>query len=1341
MTEIKNYNEKTTLFLEYLSWLIYPISRDYCFDALDSLGFLARDASTVFRRLMNDKVIVAVEHPYYIHDYNYCIDVQYLLYHIKKVTPKQEVAFKKLSSRHTKYALSNELYATWRTQLLRFFRGKPLKAISICFEEDSFRQPSAIPSRLMDITRRIFVDEATRPLITTLPRAVVMLLYKEYFSAWVSSVRSIDLNVVDSTFLKAEMLTDDDLCEIQESLAYFTYILPGRVDEIPYSALTAKSPLGLCAVAFACQYKGDVEGALKMYRKALRLQGTPVFNTPLYTYGYMVALNQSKEPVSLKKLDTFYKKKVLEKDYHYWYAQLILLYYRQESTDVLVKNIDGNMHLLPPCLAFFCELVIFHFQMRSGSNDNTQKMLDLVRDNPQFKLLQAEFTSEIVDGVHPLLPAFNKPKEWEEKLALLSRRLGYESDQITSGAPVSSEARSRIIYYVTPRLAILPYLQKSKNGESWTKGRAIALKTFRESIPEMESIDHAISKYVESYSYGWGSGVQYSLQGERAFSCLVGHPHVYMFDNPGVKVDIYKEEPLLIINKVKSGYKASTNITRVPESGTIIVERETDQLYRVVELNNRQKEIIGMFLKFPLFPAESETQLKNLLKFLSRDLTIHSDLIEESGSLEKARANVTPYVLLQPFENGIKAEVFVKPFTTSPPYCKPGIGSISIIANIEGRRLQAIRNLNKEQEAFNPVSAVFQQVARDDNVTDTVECPQLEQSLELLEALRQLGDSVIMEWPEGCRLKLAGSRALTLFGVSLKTKNAWFEMSGSLQVDEHLVLTMEELLSLYKNARGRFVPLDDNTYLALTQQMKKQLDVLDAIASYDKGKVVIPRMAVDMVSSFEKQGVSVSLDTSAKKMIQQVKKAGTLTVTVPKGLKATLRDYQMDGFTWLSRLDAWGAGACLADDMGLGKTVEAIAMMLSKAEEGAMLVVCPASVLLNWQAEISRFAPALNPILIHQNDGNRQELIDKATSFDVIITTYGLLHIESEAFASKEWRMVVLDEAHSIKNKETKMSKAAMSLQGKFKVILTGTPIQNHLSEIWNLFQFINPGLLGSFSSFTDRFLKPIELHNDKKRQKLLKRLMMPFILRRTKDDVLDELPPKTEQTLLVQLSQEERALYESIRRNAEFQLEQKELTAMQTLTEITRLRQAACHPALIDSKLLITSSKTQEFLKLVLELANNNHRALVFSQFTSHLALVRKELDALQIAYLYLDGATQVKERTRLVQQFQRGDQPLFLISLKAGGLGLNLTAADYVIHLDPWWNPAVEDQASDRAHRIGQTHPVTVYRIIAQDTIEEKIMALHVTKKSLADSLLEGSDMAHKLTREDLLALLRER
>jgi SNF2 family DNA or RNA helicase len=327
-----------------------------------------------------------------------------------------------------------------------------------------------------------------------------------------------------------------------------------------------------------------------------------------------------------------------------------------------------------------------------------------------------------------------------------------------------------------------------------------------------------------------------------------------------------------------------------------------------------------------------------------------------------------------------------------------------------------------------------------------------------------------------------------------------------------------------------------------------------------------------------------------------------------------------------------------------------------------------------------------------------------------------------------------------------------MTLTGKFKLLTTGTPIENHLGELWNLFHFITPGLLGSLKEFNERFAIPIERQQSHAARKKLKQLIQPFILRRTKAQVLSELPPRTEMLLHVEMNNEEAAFYEALRQQALDNLNNFKIAAgkngryathsnnMQILAEITKLRRACCNVQLVTPGVSIASSKLKLFSNIVRDLQEDNHKILVFSQFVGHLALIRKFLDQNGFSYRYLDGSTPVRERRKEVEGFQAGRGDLFLISLKAGGLGLNLTAADYVIHMDPWWNPAVEDQASDRAHRIGQVHPVTIYRLVTKNTIEEKIVKLHQQKRHLANSLLDGSDISARMSTEELFALIRD-
>jgi SNF2 family DNA or RNA helicase len=422
--------------------------------------------------------------------------------------------------------------------------------------------------------------------------------------------------------------------------------------------------------------------------------------------------------------------------------------------------------------------------------------------------------------------------------------------------------------------------------------------------------------------------------------------------------------------------------------------------------------------------------------------------------------------------------------------------------------------------------------------------------------------------------------------------------------------------------------------------------------------------------------------------------------------------------------------------------VQAIALLLDRARLGPALVVAPTSVCFNWVDELARFAPTLRPI-VYAEAADRAACVAALGKRDVLITSYSLVVRDAERLRGRTFATLVLDEAQAVKNAQTHRARAARSLRAEFRVALSGTPLENHLGELWSLFATVFPGLLGSWDQFRDRFASPIERNQDPEARAALARVIRPFLLRRTKQEVARELPARTEIVVPIALSEQERALYEDARLAAVAELAdmkglRDEQRRFQVLAALTRLRLLASHPRLHDRSSPVASSKLRRLIELVSELRAEGHRALVFSQFTSHLALVREALTEAGIATLYLDGATPAAQRRRTVQAFQAGEADAFLISLTAGGTGLNLTAADYVFHLDPWWNPAVEDQATDRAHRIGQDRPVTVYRLIARGTIEDKILALHADKRALIAGVLEGTSAAARLTTRDLLALI---
>ncbi|RYF12379.1 MAG: DEAD/DEAH box helicase, partial [Deltaproteobacteria bacterium] len=453
--------------------------------------------------------------------------------------------------------------------------------------------------------------------------------------------------------------------------------------------------------------------------------------------------------------------------------------------------------------------------------------------------------------------------------------------------------------------------------------------------------------------------------------------------------------------------------------------------------------------------------------------------------------------------------------------------------------------------------------------------------------------------------------------------------------------------------------------------------------------------------------------------------------TLPAGTQVTLRDYQRRGVDWLTFLRHHRLSALLADDMGLGKTIQALCTFVGKT-----LVVAPTSVVHNWLQELQAFRPGLRVQIYH---GPKRRLDPDA---DVVLTSYALLRLDVEVLASRLWQVVVLDEAHQIKNARSQLAVAACRLQADWRLALSGTPLENRLEELWSLMHFLHPGYLGTQDSFAKRWVAPIE-HGDAAAAQSLSRRLQPFVLRRKKGDVVRELPPRTDILLRCELSEEERAAYDAVRAATQAKVVQQLQTGhnvMQALEALLRLRQACCHPALLPGRQHLAaqpSSKVRVLLENLSEVCSEGHRALVFSQWTGLLDLVEPHLRAAQLTFCRLDGHT--ADRGAVVRTFCAVDGPhVMLLSLKAGGVGLNLTAADHVFLLDPWWNPAVEDQAADRAHRIGQTRPVMVHRLIAAQTVEERIVELQAHKRGLAEAALAGSGAAPSLNREDILALL---
>ena len=967
--------------------------------------------------------------------------------------------------------------------------------------------------------------------------------------------------------------------------------------------------------------------------------------------------------------------------------------------------------------------------------------------------LQRAETLRRQQGSVCLLDWFEKQEPWQRQLAALAQLSAAVKDSPGTSGP--SQARLVWELHIGPKyITLYPREQKRKGQAAWTGGRAVALKRLSESPEEFDYLspqDRQVCACIKKPNYGYYGSADYELNSRQAMPYLINHPLVFLVESPGARVEILRGMPELEIKKTD----AHTLTLRLQpalgsQSDSVLVTRETPTRLRVIEVTEEHRRIGNILGESLNVPVRAKEQVLDAIRAISSLITIQSDLDVLPSNVPQVEADSRLHVHLMPLGAGLKVSLRVRPFADAGPYYPPGAGAESVIAEIAGKPLQARRHLARELEAAKALEATCQ-VWRDtleEHGERLIEDPQ--DCLELLLQLQAQANHVVLAWPEGEKFKVSRELGGARFSMAIKRQQDWFSVTGELQVDDKQVLDLQRLLELTASGRGRFIHLGDNQFLALTEAFRRRLDDLRAYSEQRGKDLRVHPLAAGALQDLADEAGKLKADKFWKEHLAKLSELDALQPVLPATLQADLRDYQLSGFEWLNRLAHWGVGACLADDMGLGKTLQALALLLSRAPHGPALVVAPTSVCMNWLSEVARFAPTLRVILF--GSGDRQQTLSDLQPFDLVVTSYGLLQQEAERFAAVPWHTLVLDEAQAIKNQATKRSQAAMALQADFRVILSGTPLENHLGELWNLFRFINPGLLGSLEQFNERYAGPIERLQNTEARNRLRKLIGPFILRRTKSQVLSELPSRTEILRQVALTTEEKALYEALRRQALERLAAAKAGEggtggngngqryIEILAEIMKLRRACCNPALVAPELGLPSSKLAAFGELLDELLANRHKALVFSQFVAHLSLIRTYLDERGVRYQYLDGSTPMQERKQRVDAFQAGEGDVFLISLKAGGTGLNLTAADYVIHMDPWWNPAVEDQASDRAHRIGQTRPVTIYRLVAQDTIEEKIVDLHKTKRALADSLLEGSDMAAKMSANDMLALLQE-
>ena len=678
---------------------------------------------------------------------------------------------------------------------------------------------------------------------------------------------------------------------------------------------------------------------------------------------------------------------------------------------------------------------------------------------------------------------------------------------------------------------------------------------------------------------------------------IADHPRVYLGERKRIPLQINRAEAQLQVTDTPEGILLRFD-PPIDKHG-YVWRKETPTRYNVYHLTEEQAQMAFSIGEGIEIPNSERAVIETLVEEIRPQVNVQStfDLIDED--LETLPGSPTPCFHLLPFGDGYKIELYVKPLPGEGFYFKPGDGLPRSIIVLDNGRYLLDRPLNVETEEAAAAILACPTLSRTPQENYEWIVDHTQTALRILLELRHLvlEGLATIEHPKGEKLRITGVAGQDELSIRVGKSRDWFEVDGGLTVDEQKVADLALLFEHLKNQRDNpFIELGDGEFLAITDELRDKVLAMEGLLHERGGKLALPTLAAGAFAEVAEDLREIEFDDSWQTAVDRIRAAGNLRPRIPKNFNAELRDYQKEGFRWMMRLAEWGVGGCLADDMGLGKTVQALAVLTARQEAGPSLVIAPASVTRNWLRETERFAPALIPVLIASSTDT--ELLPQLGKGDVALVSYGLLPFIGEALEDIEWGNIVIDEAQAIKNAATKRAKVVQSLRGDFKLATTGTPIENHLGELWSLFRFLNPGLLGSKAAFNEKYNRPIAQNNDEERRLALKNIVKPFILRRRKDQVLTELPPKTEIVLSVDLSEEEKALYEAMRRHAlkEIAAADEQQKRFTVLAQLTRLRQAACHPRLVRPNSKIGSAKLELVGETLLEILENGHKALIFS-------------------------------------------------------------------------------------------------------------------------------------------------
>ncbi|MGY8688270.1 MAG: DEAD/DEAH box helicase, partial [Verrucomicrobiales bacterium] len=688
---------------------------------------------------------------------------------------------------------------------------------------------------------------------------------------------------------------------------------------------------------------------------------------------------------------------------------------------------------------------------------------------------------------------------------------------------------------------IVPKQQLLTKGR-WSRGRAVSLKRLQDEAEQLSFVSSEDMKVIRLIrGLSWPRNLC-ALDTFSALYAMGGHPLVFMADNLTQPIEIVRQSLKFILTENESGavelaVQPPFESIRMNDDG-IAFWWETPNRMGVLKASKEElhlTSVLSLGRGPTVIPAEGKDRLVKAVQALKDDVKVFTD-VDTAGEakVDRVDPNLTLQIHLSPWSDGLRAALLVQPLVGVDVFLPPGSGSQVLFGEVNGRPCKTQRHLSEELARVSEIVGACPSLTTNDEddplqwtLMEPVDC------LELLTEIRALGEGLETRWPQGERFRVASEASPSQMRLKVSSSKDWFEVSGQLTVSEGQVIELQALLDLLDqdDSFGRFVKLEDGQFVALTREFRERLQELDAFTSVGKnGSRRLNPLAAHAIADLTEE-TQAKLTKKWIDHVERLREAADYEADLPSTLQAELRPYQLEGFQWLARLAHWGVGACLADDMGLGKTIQALGILLHRATLGPALVIAPTSVTRNWLAEVMRFAPTLRTRLF--GSGDRAEALENLTGFDVVICTYGLLTIEIEKLEKITWSTIVLDEAQAIKNASTQRWKAATRLQGDFKVITSGTPIENHLGELHALFQFINPGLLGSPKSFHVKFVDPIVKERDEGARQRLKRLIRPFILRRLKNQVLKDLPPRTDIVLRVEPSKEETAFYEALRRKA----------------------------------------------------------------------------------------------------------------------------------------------------------------------------------------------------------------